>query len=313
MCPLATWCEVLEAKIVVLMRGKQNNGARNSKALAATLVALAVIAGSGCVTVTLYEPMGVLQRPTLVVPATSTFERTRVQVRCLPGSDMPSGDAEKVCRLVSASLRGQGAETETVVPRQLEDSPPSLAFDGAGADLSIEIESATEHHYDHPFLGVVSCLTLTLVPSFAEETYRSQVVVRGRNQTILAEDTLRARFVTYNGVLLWAANYVADWLFRDDDNDVSGDLGLKDFSRDYYGQIAQLTYNARVRSELLGLTARAQPLAAVLPITAPAPTTPAPTTPAPAPAPATTTAPTPTAAPPPPPPLDEPPAPLGAP
>ena len=261
-------------------------------ALLASLALTTISLGSGCVT--LYEPMGVLQRPTVVAPATSTFNETRVQVRCLSSDDLPTGDAEKVCLLVSQSLRAQGAETETIVPRQLDELPASQAFDGAGADLSIEITSTTEHHYDYPLLAAVSVITLTAVPSVAEETYRQDIVVRGRNQTVLAQETLRARFVTYVGVVVWAANYVADWFLRDDDNDLSGDLGFKDFSKDFYGHVAQLTFNARVRSDLLGLTARARPLPAVLtaPATA-APTTAAPTTAAP-----TTAAPT-SAAPPP--------------
>ena len=261
-----------------------------------------VAVDAGCA-VTLYQPMGTLQRPTAVHLDDPTFAETRILVRCLAGEDLPAGDAEKVCRQVAQSLRQQGAETETIVPRRLDEGLPAEAFDGRGAEFTVEIASRTEHSHDWPLLGAASVLTLTAIPTVEEYTFVQDITVRARNHTVLTSDTLRARLVTYTGCLVWSANWLLDWAVRDDDNDISGDLAHKAYSRDVYRQIAQLARNARVRSDVLGLTVPRRRQAApktTTTTTAPTTTTPMPATPMPAtpmpatPMPATPTAPTPT-------------------
>jgi hypothetical protein len=253
-----------------------------------------VVGGSGC-GVTLYQPMGVLQRPTAVHLDDPTFADTRILVRCLAGEDLPAGDADKVCRQVAQSLRHQGAETETVVPRRLDEGLPADAFDGRGAELTVEIASRTEHSHDWPLLAAVSGLTLTAIPAVEEYTFVQDITVRARNHTVLTSDTLRARLVTYTGCLVWSVNWALDWAVRDDDNDVSGDLAHKAYSRDFYRQIAQLTHNARVRSDVIGLTVPRRRQTRPAPATTTAPATATTTAPA-----TTTTAPPATAPPPPP-------------
>ena len=259
---------------------------------ATLIVAMTACLGSGCLSVTLYEPMGALQRPTLVSAGGSSLADTRVYVRCHPDDKyLPPGDAERVCRQLSTALRRQGADTETTVPRGRDDSGPAQAFDGQGADLTVDIRSRTEHAYDYPLLAWPAVLTCTTIPVIEEETYAQDIEVRGRSMTVLASQTLRARFVTYTGWAVWSFNQLADFFFRDDQNDLSGDIGKKEFSSDFYRQISQLTFNARVRSDLLGLTTSTRALPAVLPAPrAPTATTTAPTATTP-----TTTA-TPTAA-----------------
>jgi hypothetical protein len=276
--------------------------------IATVLVVVATTVGSGCVT--LYQPMGSLQRPTLLNPADATFAGSRILLRCMPSDDLPPGDAEKVCRNLSQSLRAQGADTETIVPRALDDGQGRLAFDGVGADFTIEVASKTEHAYDYPAMAIAAGLTLTAVPAIEEETYAQTITVRGKNQVILASDTFRARFVTYTGCLVWSINALVDWLFRDDDNDLTGDVANVTFSKDFYRQVSQLAWNARVRSDVLGLTApsvRALPSSPSPPLAAPA------APPATSPPPATTSPPPPSAPPPPPPPEAPPPPPPEAP
>jgi hypothetical protein len=260
-----------------------------------------VAVDAGCA-VTLYQPMGALQRPTAVHLDDPTFAETRILVRCLAGEDLPASDAEKVCRQVAQSLRQQGAETETIVPRRLDEGLPAEAFDGRGAELTVEIASRTEHSHDWPLLGAVSVLTLTAIPTVEEYTFVQDITVRARNHTVLTSDTLRARLVTYTGCLVWSVNWLLDWAVRDDDNDISGDLGHKAYSKDFYRQIAQLTRNARVRSDVLGLTVprrrQAAPTTTTTTMTTTTTTTPTP--------PASTTTPAP---PPPPPPPPSPPSP----
>jgi hypothetical protein len=221
--------------------------------------------------------MGALQRPTLVAAGGSSLTDTRVFVRCHPDDKyLPPGDAERVCRQLSTALRRQGAETETSVPRGRDESGPAQAFDGQGADLTVDVRSRTEHAYDYPILAYPAVLTCTTIPLIEEETYAQDIEVRGRSMTVLASQTLRARFVTYTGWAVWSFNQLADFFFRDDQNDISGDIGKKEFSADFYRQISQLTFNARVRSDLLGLTTSTRALPAVPPTPAArAPATPA--------------------------------------
>jgi hypothetical protein len=227
--------------------------------LRSLLLAAACVGSSGCATVTLYEPMSALQRPVLVHPAADNFSGTRILLRCLSNDDLPTGDADKVCRNLATTLQRQGAVCESIVPRGQDDARSASLFEGAGPDLIIELDAKTEHHADYPLLGLVSVISLTMVPSVEEHTYKQEIVVRGRDRSVLVSDVFRARFVEYTGLLVWSLNGIADLFLRDDDNDLGGDAAKKDFSRDFYQQSAQLAFNARVRSELLGLTTPRSP------------------------------------------------------
>src|SRR5690606_24691125 len=44
-----------------------------------------------------------------------------------------------------------------------------------------------------------------------------------------------------------------DWIVRSKEDALAGDAPKERFTRDFHGQIRQLTFNARVRAEVLGL------------------------------------------------------------
>lgn len=224
--------------------------------LASAALGLALLWGASGCTVTLYQPMKGLHRPLVLERSPTTFEGLRVLVRCNAHDDfMPRGDAAKLCRFLSTSFTQQGAESEWVVAQGARFVQPEV-FDGKPPDLTLEISSRIEHEYDYPVAQVVSLLSLTAIPSFREQTFSQRVVVLGRDNSVLAEDFYRQRFVQYDGCLVWSLNWVLDWLVRSEENKVSGDVGKKDFARDFYGQTSQLVFNASVRSELLGLSER---------------------------------------------------------
>lgn len=278
----------------------------------AVVLGAVVVVHTGCA-VTLYQPMGALQRPTAVNVDDPNFQDTRVLVRCIPREGFAAADAEKACRQIARSLQQQGAETETIVPRNLDEGLPADAFDGRGAELTVELTARIEHANDWPLLSAASCVTCTAVPSVVEGTYVQDVTIRARNQTVLAEETFRARLLSYTSCLLWSVNGILDWAFRDDEDDLTSDGANKAYSRDLYRQIAQLTYNARVRSDLLGLTTPRRRQTTTAPAAPATTTTTTPTEPAvsaeptvaPASAPSTPERPTPTT-----PPSDLPPDPL---
>ncbi|MDP2345287.1 MAG: hypothetical protein Q8O67_30365 [Deltaproteobacteria bacterium] len=248
----------------------------------------AALSATGCLTVTVYEPQRGLQRPVVVDAAAQNFAGTSVEMRCLTSEDLPPGDAERVCSRLCLALQIQGAECQSTVPRDAEGG--GLAFDGKGADLTIEIESKSEHEDDYPALVLISALTFTLIPTIEEQTFSQHIVVRGRDRSVLLADGFRARFINYTGIAVWGINWLLDVFIRPDNQDMTGDAPNKDFSRDFYQQVSQLAFNARVRSDLLGLTRSPRRAAAPIPIAAPPPPTTTTTTP---PAAATTTTPEP--------------------
>ena len=103
-------------------------------------------------------------------------------------------------------------------------------------------------------LSTISGLTLTLVPSVEEQTFVQRIRVFGKDRSVLASDVYRARFVTYVGCALWGINYVLDYFVREERDKITGDGARQEFSRDFYRQVRQLTFNAKIRSEVLGIT-----------------------------------------------------------
>lgn len=221
-----------------------------------TAVVLTLALGATGCAVTLYQPLKGLQRPVVLASSPRNFEGLRVLVRCNVHEDyMPRGDATKLCRFLATSLDEQGAETEWVVPQGKNFVEP-VVFEGERADLTLEIESRIEHEYDYPISQVFYILSWTMIPSYREQTFTQRVTVYGRDKSVLAEDFFRERFVQYDGCGVWSLNWIIDWVARDEHNKVSGDVGKKDFARDFYGQTRQLLFNASVRSDLLGLHTR---------------------------------------------------------
>lgn len=210
---------------------------------------------SGCMTVTLYQPQRGIHRPVVVERTPRTFDGVRVLVRCRAHKDfLPTGDATRLCGKLAQDFAAQGAEAEWVVPRG-RNFVEEVPFGGEGADLTVEIESRIVHEDSIRLSGVLSGCTCTLLPTVSEHTFSQRVVVMGRDRSVLTEDLLRERFVEYGGCGVWSANLLLDWLVRNDEDKLTGDAPKERFTRDFYGQIRQLTYNARVRAEVLGLLA----------------------------------------------------------
>ncbi|MCP4500562.1 MAG: hypothetical protein GY822_11435 [Deltaproteobacteria bacterium] len=209
---------------------------------------------SGCLTVTIYQPQKAIHRPVVIQQTPDNFHGVRILVRCNAHKDfLPPEDASKLCNGIATDFRRQGAESETVVPTG-KNFIQGEVFDGKIPDFTVEIDSKIDHEYDYPLTLMASVLTLTMVPTVAEQTFSQRVAVFGKDGSVLTEEVFRERFIEYGGIGVWSINYLMDWLIRSDDNALSGDAAKEDFTRDFYGQIRQMTFNARIRSEVLGLT-----------------------------------------------------------
>jgi hypothetical protein len=213
------------------------------------LVCLLAVFAQGCVTV--YQPLSALQRPVVVDPGYPNFEGTRMLVRCVPNDVLPPGDAEDLCRRVSTLFRNQGATVESEVPREGRGSTRAEEENGK-PELIVDLKSRRLHENDRIWLALISGLTLTLVPAISEHSFSQEVTVRDSSGSVLATDTFESRFVKYTGILVWGANWIADLAVRDDQDDMAGEQHAKnDYSRDLYGQLSQLAFNAKVRAKVL--------------------------------------------------------------
>lgn len=220
---------------------------------AALLAVLPSLLGAlGCVTI--YQPQKAIHRPVVVDRAPDNFDGLRVLVRCVSHEEhLPAPSASRLCGWVAEEFNKQGAETEIVVPVGNAYVEPDV-FEGDRPDLTVVIESRTEHEYINPWTVFISVITFTAAPAISEKTFSQRVLVLGRDGSVLIEEVYRERFVDYVGLGVWSTNYLLDWFVRDDANAVSGDVAEKEFTKDFHGQLRQLTFNAKVRSEVLGLT-----------------------------------------------------------
>ena len=107
------------------------------------------------------------------------------------------------------------------------------------------------HHENSAILWFLSIVSFTLVPTIAEFTFAQEVTIRDRAGFVLASDSLQGRFVRYFGFGVWAVNSALDFLVRSDDEKLTGDMAQQEFTRDYYRQISQLTFDAHMRSLVL--------------------------------------------------------------
>jgi hypothetical protein len=215
--------------------------------IAPPLLALLGTVLAGCVTV--YQPLVSLQRPVPIDPQLANFQGQRLLVRCLPGEYLPASDALRLCFKVRNLFAVQGAEVEVEVPVEGRSS-------GAGQaerkpDLSIELRSRLLHREDSKILWFLSFASFTLVPTIAEFTFAQEVTIRDSAGFVLASDSLQGRFVRYFGFGIWAVNNALDFLVRSDEEKLTGKQAEQEFTRDFYRQISQLTFDAHMRSLVL--------------------------------------------------------------
>jgi hypothetical protein len=203
---------------------------------------------SGC-GVTVYQPLSSLQRPSIVDPRLANFEGMRLLVRCVPGDYTQAPDAELLCRKVGVLFRNQGAKVETDVPRN-GNSSRSLEG-GAQPDLIVDLSSRLLHKETSGPLWALTALSFTLIPAFTEYSVAQDVTIRDASGFLLASDSLKARFIEYFGAGMWGVNWLLDALVRPTEEELTGEAPARDFSRDFYAQLSQLAFNARVRSDVL--------------------------------------------------------------
>jgi hypothetical protein len=202
---------------------------------------------SGCVTV--YQPLVSLQRPVAIDPGLPNFEGQRVLIRCFPGEYLDAKEAAILCRHVRRLFTNQGAQVKALVPR----GAVSVATDAKPArpDLIIDLQARLLHEDNSGLLWLVSGLSLTLIPAVTDTTFAQDVTIRDADGALLLSDTLQGRFVRYFGFGTWAVNATLDLLVREPSEELTGDVAEQDFSRDFYRQLSQLAFHARMRERVM--------------------------------------------------------------
>lgn len=252
-------------------------------ALGASFAVLASGMG-GCVHV--YQPMSGLHEPVVVDPQMPNFEGMYLTVRCLPGDFVNRQETSALCRKVATLFENQGATVNTVqslgqadeirwgqaAPEaQVDDSNPNPTN-----DLTVELRGRQLHQAKYPVSWAMCVSTFTLFPGISESTFAQDVVIRDGNGFLLVSDTLKGRLIRRFGLGTWVGNKILDLTWRKDDDKLTGEAANEDLSRDLYGQLSQLTFNAKVQWQI------AQESTGVMaPLVPPAPAVPPPAVPVP--------------------------------
>ncbi|MBS1152785.1 MAG: hypothetical protein H6Q89_4483 [Myxococcaceae bacterium] len=201
---------------------------------------------TGCVTI--YQPLVTLQRPAVINPEYNNFDGLQLLLRCLPTDYTDSGDSEILCQNLRTLFTNQGATVQVEVP---EAELPPAEEGTARPDLVIELTSKQLHSENSALLWVLCYASLTLIPAVTEATFAQDVVLRDADGFLLGSESLQGRFVRYFGLGYWGINALMDLIVRPKEEKLTGAAAKTDFSRDFYGQLSQLAFHARMRQLVL--------------------------------------------------------------
>jgi hypothetical protein len=202
--------------------------------------------GPGCVT--FYQPQVSLQRPVVVDPEVGNFDGMKLLLRCIPGEYMEQEDAVLLCRRLRPMFTNQGAEVDVEIPtgRGVLREPTATK-----PDLILDLSARLLHDENSIMLWILSIGTLTLLPAITEYTFAQDVSVRDSNGFLLGTDTLQARFVRYFGLGSLLVTWGLDLVARVKSEKLSGSGFKEEFSKDFYGQLSQIAFHAKMRSMVL--------------------------------------------------------------
>lgn len=214
---------------------------------------------SGCVKV--YQPVSGLQRPVVVDTQVANFQDVRLAVYCPPGDLVNPEEARALCQKVATLFENQGAQVTTFTTDRrlgddvLDDDPAVAEADEAAQaaliDLAIELRGRQVHQKTDELSWVLFAGTFTLVPGVSEFTFAQDVVIRDASGFLLVSDSLQGRIIRYSGAGTWITNKILDRGWRDEEDRRIGDKPHTELSEDFYGQLSQLLFNAKMQWQVL--------------------------------------------------------------
>jgi len=210
------------------------------------LLLVLAFCATGCVTV--YQPLVSLQRPAVINPDHNNFEGLKLLLKCLPTDYTDSGDSEILCQNLRTLFDNQGAQVELEVP---DSDVPKPDEEAAKPDLIVELTSRQLHSENSALQWALCYASFTLIPAVTEATFAQDVILRDTDGFLLGQDSLQGRFVRYFGLGYWAINGLMDLIVRDKSEQLTGSAQKEEFSRDFYGQLSQLVFHARMKQLVL--------------------------------------------------------------
>ncbi len=207
---------------------------------------------------TVYQPLSGLHRPVVIDPGVANFPDLHLDIYCPPGGGVDPSAAADLCRKLGILFENQGAEVFTAVQdRRFQGA--DLAGDTAvltarrPTTLSLEIRTRESRQIRYPWSYALAYATLTLAPATTELTFTQDVVIRDERGGLLVTDTFRGRIVRRAGAGVWLGNKFLDWVAREPEEELTGEVAAEDFSADLYRQLSQMVFNATMRASVLSL------------------------------------------------------------
>jgi hypothetical protein len=209
----------------------------------------------GCTYV--YQPMAGLHGPVVADPTMRNFPDVALTVHCVPTGDLTRPENRRLCRRIGELFENQGATVEVVDTVEL--SPEYIgsvadAEQGApgertpDADLVLQVRSLRVDKGNSTLSWALCIATFSLVPAVDEETFGLDVQVRDGSGFLLAQDSMKGRVIRRFGSVTFVGNRLMDWAARDKDARHRPDAAERELSKDLYGQLTQVLFNARMRS-----------------------------------------------------------------
>jgi len=215
-------------------------------------LALVLACGSGCI-VRVYQPMSGLHDPIVVDPRAPNFKDVRLTVHCVPGDYLTRSETSALCRKVGTLFENQGAVVRTVdsvgrADDELQDGE-KRAIEPT-TDLTLELRSRKVHKSNHPLSWALTIASFTALPGVSEYTFAQDVSIRDESGFLLVSDSLKGRVIRRFGFGPWLGNALAD-IAKEKGERITGGASDRDLSEDMYGQLSQMTFNAKMQWEVL--------------------------------------------------------------
>lgn len=209
----------------------------------------------GCA-VHVYQPLSGLHQPVLIDPSVANFQDLNLAIYCPPGDHLDGGEAGALCRKVGVLFENQGAVVTTATrDRRLADEAPPPGEPGEEAapraDLVLELRTTELRTANDPVSWLLCWGTFTLVPAVTESIFTQEVIIRDGSGFLLESRSLRGRIVRSFGLGTWLGNKALDLVWRDKEDELTGDVAKRELSADLYQQLSQLVFNAKMRSQVL--------------------------------------------------------------
>lgn len=227
-------------------------------AAACGLVALAVIGlGCGSVSTYYYQPLSGFQAPLAVDIRKPNLDGLRIEVRASvsPQLEKTENEGTVLANAVQDFLRNQGAkvsendsDSEKVTNSENQNSPE---VSPQALEMRLEVEVRRPFEQPNTWMWLPWVATFTLLPHKSEYILETEMRLSDGAGFLLSRQIYFARFVRYTSPAYRVLSVLFDFFRKPEEKATVARLH-QDFTADFYGQMTQQIYNARIRANVLG-------------------------------------------------------------